>query len=196
MSWLTTVLLAACATAPGPEPLDEYRELDAVTILDAPAPDAMGQSVVLREKVNRGRYLVELLGCGACHTDGALVGEPDPERSLAGSRTGIAYSNPMGDEYPGVVYPPNITPDMDTGIGQLSDVQIGAAIRAGQTRHGRGGSTVMPWPGYARLTDDDLESIVTYLRSIEAVQHLVPRPVPPGTPARAAYVYFGVYQRR
>ncbi len=193
---LLAALVAACATESGPRPQELYRETDAVTLLEAPVPDAIGQSAGLRDKVNHGRYLVELLGCGACHTDGALIGAPDPDRGLAGSSTGIAYANPLGDDRPGVVFPANITPDIETGVGDLSDAQIGAAIRAGRTRHGRDGSVVMPWPGYARLTDEDLGAIVSYLRSIEPVKHRVPQPVAPGTPAREPYVYFGVYQRR
>lgn len=41
----------------------------------------------------------------------------------AGSQTGIAWTNPLGTKYPGVVYPPNITPDEKTGIGLWSDGQ-------------------------------------------------------------------------
>jgi mono/diheme cytochrome c family protein len=194
--FLLTGLLAACAADSGPSIQDEYRELDAITVLDAPAPTSVGSSVQLREKVARGRYLVELLGCGACHTDGALVGAPDPARALAGSRTGIAYTNPLGDERPGVVYPPNITPDLETGIGKLSDADIAAAIRAGRGSHGQDRTVVMPWPGFARLTGEDVGAIVAYLRSIPPVSHRVPAPVKPGEPARAPFVYFGVYERR
>ncbi len=37
----------------------------------------------------RGEYLTTLLGCGQCHTNGALVGRPTGSW-LAGSVTGIA----------------------------------------------------------------------------------------------------------
>ncbi len=121
------------------------------------------------------------------------AGHPVPDEN---SRIGIAYANPLGEERPGIIYPPNITPDLETGIGNWNDIQIGVAIRAGRSRHGQGGNTVMPWPGYSRLTDEDLDAIVAYLRSIEPVEHRVPQPVEPGSPARAPYVYFGVYERR
>ena len=129
-------------------------------------------------------------------TDGALVGAPDMDKALAGSRTGIAWSNPMGDELPGIVYPPNITPDVETGIGGWSDQQIAAAIRAGIGQHGSRRITVMPWQGYARISDDDIVDIVAYLRSIEPVSHQVPDEVQPGQQAVAPFVYFGVYQSR
>jgi hypothetical protein len=54
----------------------------------------------------------------------------------------------------------------------------------------------MPWSGFARLTDEDTAAIVSYLRSIPPIAHRVPARVAPGTPARAPFVYFGVYERR
>jgi hypothetical protein len=43
----------------------------------------------------------------------------------------------------------------------------------------------MPWPNYAKATDQDLKAIWAYLRSIPPVRNLVPDPViappPPST---------------
>jgi mono/diheme cytochrome c family protein len=144
--------------------------------------------------VARGRYLVQITGCAGCHTDGAITGEPDSARMLAGSHLGIAYTDPFRDVYPGVVYPSNLTPDPATGIGGLTDEQIAAAIRQGARNSARGHLTVMPWPLYQRMSDDDVEAIVAYLRSIPAIQHEVPTRVEPGTRAATPYVYFGVFQ--
>ncbi len=189
-------VLTSCATDPGIGPLAEYEEVDAVNIIDAPSPRP-GQSAPGNAHIAaRGEYLVELLGCGACHTDGALIGEPNLEKSLAGSRVGIAWSNPMGDKYPAVVYPSNITPDIETGIGMWSDPQIANAIRAGIGRHGGRRIASMPWQGYAKISDDDITAITAYLRSIEAVSHQVPDEVAPGQRATAPFVYFGVYRSR
>ena len=54
----------------------------------------------------------------------------------------------------------------------------------------------MPWQGYARLLDEDVEAIVAYLRSIKPVEHEVPGAVAPGTRASAPFVYFGTYRSR
>ena len=188
--------LAACAADEAYNPLEEYVELEAATVLDAPAATPGRYAPEYADQVKRGEYLIELLGCGACHTDGALIGEPESLRSLAGSRTGIAWSNPLGDARPGVVFPSNITPDVDTGIGGWSDGQIANAIRFGAGRHGAGGIRVMPWPGYAQITNDDVTAMVAYLRSIEPVRHRVPDNVEPGRETSEPFVYFGVYQRR
>lgn len=190
------LLLAGCAQSPSSDPLADYEEVEARTIIDAPSVRPGGFAPAMRDRVYRGEYLVELLGCGSCHTDGALVGEPDLEKSLAGSRTGIAWTNPLGNRYPGVVYPANITPEVATGIGAWSDRQIANAIRAGIGRHGSRRIATMPWQGYAKISDDDVAAIVSYLRSIEPVYHEVPAEVPPGKPARNPFVYFGVYRSR
>ena len=148
------------------------------------------------DAIDRGENLVELLGCGACHTNGTFDGAPDLSRPLAGSETGIAWTSPLENEFPGVVYPPNITPDEKTGIGRWSDKQIADAIRAGIGRHGSRRIATMPWQGYAKMTDDDVDAIVAYLKSIKPIDNKVPAPVEPGQKARYPFVYFGVYRSR
>ncbi len=196
IAWLTalSLTLAACATNDVQNVLDDFEEVEATKVIDAPT--ATAASPEHTAAAARGEYLVELLGCGACHTDGALIGEPDMSKPLAGSTIGIAYTNPLENERPGIVYPANITPHPETGIGRWSDEQLAEAIRSGLGRHGRHRILVMPWQGYARMTDDDIQAIVTYLRSIEPVANEVPLPAPVGTEATSPYVHFGVYRSR
>ncbi len=191
---LLTSLLTGCASSP--YPLDQYDEIQSTTVLEAPAPDPAAAARLDRTQVARGRYLVGMIGCGACHTDGAIVGTPNPARLLAGSRTGIAYTNPMKDKHPGVVYPPNLTPDPATGLGKWSDAQIAAAIRHGAKDGEYGRLIVMSWPLYQRMSNEDVDAIVAYLRSIPPVQHRVPDSVPPGRKAPAPFVHFGVYRSK
>lgn len=192
----TVFLTSACVTEAPTDLLQGLEEVDATTILDAPSPVPGTYAPENRHIVERGEYLVELLGCGLCHTNGALVGAPDWDRPLAGSRTGIAYTNPLGDAQPGVIYPPNITPETETGIGAWSDPQIANAIRAGIGRHTKRRIATMPWQGYAKMTDDDVGAIVGYLRSIRPVKHKVPDAVGPGQRASHPFVYFGVYRSK
>ena len=193
---LLPLFLAGCAAESPYNPAADYEELDASTILDAPSPVPGNFAPENRYQVERGEYLVELLGCGACHTEGALEGAPQMNMALAGSSIGIAWSNPLGDQYPGIVYPPNITPDKETGIGDWSDSQIADAVRAGLGRHASRRITVMPWQGYAKISKEDIEAIVAYLRSVPPVHHEVPDEVAPGRKARNPFVYFGVYRSR
>jgi hypothetical protein len=187
-------IAAACTPTPNRTIPEGLHEVQAVTVLQTPQPrpDALGGPNAAQ--IKHGRYLVELIGCGACHTDGAIIGEPNAGRLLAGSRVGIAYTSPLQDKYPGVVYPPNLTPDRATGLGEWTDEQIAASIRAGARRHGSGKLIVMSWPLYQGMSDDDVNSIVAYLRSIPAVEHQVPNAVAAGTKAPSTYVHFGLYR--
>jgi len=200
LALIAPLILIACATETVTErpydPLQDYEELDATTVLNAPAPVAGNFAPEHRFQVERGKYLVGLLACGSCHTDGALEGVPNFKRSLAGSGIGVAYSSPLGTENPGVIYPPNITPDKETGIGLWSDQEIGSAIRVGLGRHAGRRIAVMPWQGYTKMTSDDVTAIVSYLRSIDPIEHQVPDEVAPGQKARSPFVYFGVYRSR
>jgi len=189
-----SLLLAACAGSDSFSPLDNYTEVQAATILDAPSIAHVAPEN--REMVDRGEYLVELLGCGACHTDGALIGEPDVARSLAGSSIGIAYTSPFENENPGIVFAPNLTPDRDTGIGRWTDDEIREAIQAGLGRHGPNRILVMPWQAYARVSDNDARAIVAYLRSLDPIENTVPVNVPMGRETERTYVHFGVYRSK
>jgi len=190
------VTVGACASGSAYNPLSDYEEVAAATILDAPAARSAPDSPEGRRITERGQYLVELLGCGSCHTDGALIGEPVTERALAGSRIGIAWTNPMEFDNPGVVFAPNLTPDVETGLGRWSEAQIIEAIRAGAGRHGSQRILVMPWQGYARLRYDDAFAIARYLKNLEPVAHQVPAAVPAGRRSNERFVHFGVYRSR
>jgi mono/diheme cytochrome c family protein len=188
----TLVLIAACSTTY--DPLADYAQRNPATQLDPPA--AREQPGVAAETVEQGRYLVGLLGCGSCHTNGALVGMPNMSQLLAGSDTGIAFSNPLAVRNPGIVYPANITPDVATGIGSWSVDEIVAMIKSGVDKHSGQTLPVMPWPSFSHLTDVDAEAIAAYLLSLPPVQHEVPANVRPGQRATAPFVHFGVYQSK
>lgn len=153
------------------------------------------QAPALDQTAQRGQYLVGLLGCSSCHTDGALMGQANSRYLLAGSNTGIATSNPLREPNPGMVFPPNLTPDKETGLGLWSETDIALMIKSGEDRHGIRQSAVMPWAAYAQLTDVDALAIAHYLKSLPPVKHQVPKAVRKGQPSDLPHVYFGVYQK-
>ena len=189
---LLSLMLTACQ---GPyNPLVDYEELDPATIFANPEP--LPSADYTPEQLDRGRYMVSMLGCGSCHTDGALVGAPVMSRQLAGSNTGIAYTSPFVDSNPGVVYPPNLTPDMETGLGSWSMGRLVDMIRLGTSSHGGRSLPVMPWPAFAGVTDEDAFAIAAYLKSLPPVRNAVPANVRAGQRAPAPFVHFGVYQSK
>jgi mono/diheme cytochrome c family protein len=115
-------------------------------------------------RLERGTYLVEhLLPCVGCHSQHDLdhFGTPVvPGGLLAG---GLTIDRSYG--LPGVVQPPNITPDRANGIGDWSDGEVMRAIREGIHKDGRALFPMMPYGAFAAMGDEDLRAVVVYLRN-------------------------------
>jgi cytochrome c553 len=125
------------------------------------------------ERLIRGGYLVnQVCACGACHTareSGRLV---DPERTdafLGGGNLFVAHGMSDG------IWIPNITPDVETGVGGWSDDELMRAIRDGVAKDGHFLLPFMPFGSYQHLSDEDVRSIVAYLRSVPAYKQSKPR---------------------
>ncbi|WP_292903716.1 c-type cytochrome [Niveispirillum sp.] len=127
-----------------------------------------------QDKVARGAYLVGILGCGDCHTAGAMAGKPDMTRRLGGSDVGWQVPGL------GVFVGSNLTPDRQTGLGGWTDTEIVTALRTGVRPDGRQLAPVMPYMGYSQMNDADAAAIVAYLRSLTPVSAGVPGPFGPG----------------
>ena len=132
--------------------------------------------------VSRGEYLARIMDCAGCHTPGALTGKPDFSRNLAGSTVGFRLPGA------GVFYPPNLTPDPETGLGRWTEAQIARAVRHGERPDGRRLVPVMPWPSYSALSDADAAALAAYLKSLRPIPNAVPRPVADGQRAPAPYL--------
>lgn len=130
----------------------------------------------------RGEYLARIMDCGGCHTGGALTGQPDPRLHLAGSQVGFAIPEL------GVFYPPNLTPDRETGIGGWSEADIMRAVRAGVRPDGRVLAPAMPWHAYAALNEADVRALARYLRSLPPVRNATPRMTGAGETPTAPYL--------
>ncbi len=124
-------------------------------------------------QLERGKYLVGVIGCGDCHTPGHFFGKPDMARRLGGSDVGFEIPNL------GVFVGPNLTSDKETGLGKWTRAQIVAAITKGERPDGRMLAPIMPWRGFASLTPQDANAIAAYLQSLPAVSHAVPGPFGP-----------------
>ena len=133
-------------------------------------------------QVKRGKYLVSVISCGDCHTEGALAGKPDLEHPLNGSSIGFAVPGL------GIFYGPNLTADTETGLGAWSNAQIVAALTRGIRPDGRMLAPIMPWRSFANLTPKDAEAIAVYLKSLPPVKHKVPGPFGPNERASAPYM--------
>ncbi len=90
--------------------------------------------------------------------------------------TSTAWSGPWG-----VSFSANLTPDPETGVlRDFTEQQFIQTIRTGRHQgQGRQILPPMPWPAYAKMTDDDLKAVFAYLRQVPPVKNKVPDPLPP-----------------
>ena len=129
--------------------------------------------------LERGTYLMEgILACENCHTP------KDPETHAEIRSMAFAGANVLSDEAH-TPYAPNITMDVETGIGSWTDEEIITAMRDGLRPDGTIIGPPMPSPGfYATMSDNDVRAVVAYLRTVEPVNNVVPKstynfPLPP-----------------
>ena len=108
------------------------------------------------DDVERGKYLATAGDCAACHT--ARRGEP-----YAGGRV---VPTPFG-----AIPAPNLTPDMETGIGAWSADDFYRAMHSGEGHDGRSLYPAFPFTSYTKVTRADTDAIFAYLKSLPAVRH-------------------------
>jgi mono/diheme cytochrome c family protein len=143
---------------------------------------AMASPAVAQDRIERGAYLAAVMDCSGCHTTGALLGKPDPQRHLAGSEVGFHIPQL------GIFYPPNLTPDPETGLGKWSEADIIKAVRTGERPDGRVLAPVMPYRSYSRLSDADAQDLAAYLKSLKPIRHQAPAMVGATEEATAPYL--------
>ncbi len=118
------------------------------------------------EKVERGRYLANhVMVCADCHSvrDYALFsGPPTPGTEFVG---GDVFDQSMG--FPGKFISSNITP---AGIGDWTDGELFRLITTGVKRDGEPIFPVMPYHNYGLLDEEDIKSVIAFLRTLEPVE--------------------------
>jgi len=116
--------------------------------------------------IERGRYIVrDAAPCAACH------GDPSQRVAFASGADTPLIGGFVFDIPPGKFYTRNLTPDPETGLGNVSDGAIARALRNGVGHDGR---ALLPFMEMQGLSDDDLEAVVSYLRTQAPVRNVVP----------------------
>jgi len=128
----------------------------------SPAIAASTDSAVIA----RGHYIMRIAGpCSGCHGDMKQVDamRAGTEIPLSG---GFTFDIP-----PGKFHVPNITSDMETGIGRIPDSLIARALRYGIKHDGR---PLLPFMEFQGMSDEDLTAVISYLRTQPPVAHPIP----------------------
>ena len=106
-----------------------------------------GQAAGPAMPVEVGKYAARVADCVACHS--TEHGQP-----FAG---GLAMGTPLG-----TIHATNITPEPEHGIGNYSLADFDRAVRRGITPDGRRLYPAMPYPSYAKLSDEDIAALYDY----------------------------------
>ena len=137
---LIAVVAVACAAVAIAWPREEF--------IPASSPAAWAPTP---ENIARGAYLARAGDCVACHTS---RGGPE----YAGGR---ALDTPFGR-----LYGPNLTPDIETGIGRWSADDFWNALHNGKSVDGRLLYPAFPYTNYTRVARADSDALYAYLRSL------------------------------
>jgi mono/diheme cytochrome c family protein len=121
---------------------------------------------LMRDPVKRGSYLVTIGHCMECHSTRER-GVSDYVNGLGkgGRQFGPALVRGFSADWQGSTAR-NITSHRSAGIGSWSDAEIKRAITQGIRRDGTTLKPPMSYASYAKMTDADLDAIVTYLRTV------------------------------
>ena len=133
---------------------------DAILGAAQAAPASTVRAATTAAAIEQGRHLTEVTACGVCH-----------RADLTGDSLIVSGST---------IPAPNLT----QVVRRRSDAELDRAIRHG-LRPERTGELVMPSHAYAALSDDQMSSIIGYLRSLPPQGTVTARP-PPGLLMRAA----------
>lgn len=135
---------------------------------DAPYPDIHASQDP--RVIERGRYIVYGPGhCVACHTDQSKHAALEAGATLP-LTGGNIFTLPLGK-----FYTPNLTPDFETGIGRRKDGEIARILRYGVRADGR---VAVPFMEFHHMSDDDLQAVISFLRSQPAIRN----PIKPHEP--------------
>lgn len=105
----------------------------------------------------RGQYLVYgPAHCATCH-----IAPDDYDAMSAGELVPLAGGNEINIP-PGIFRPRNLTPDVETGIGSLTNEEVARVMRFGVGHDGR---VLFPFMPFENMTEEDLNSIISFLRS-------------------------------
>jgi mono/diheme cytochrome c family protein len=115
---------------------------------------------MLTDKVKKGQYLATIAHCMECHTPFGERGRDFVNRYGAG---GAEFPGPWG-----VSVSRNITSSKTKGLGDWTDAEIKRAITQGISRDGSKLKPPMGFEYYAKMTDADLDAVITYLRTVPA----------------------------
>jgi mono/diheme cytochrome c family protein len=133
-----------------------------------PAPDIKIERTSAR--IERGKYLANhVTVCMDCHSTRDWSRYAGPMAQGGFGAGGEAFTKEMG--FPGSFFAPNITP---YALGNWTDGEIFRAITTGVNKNGKALFPVMAYHRFGQMDQEDVYSIIAYMRQLPAVKKDVP----------------------
>ena len=111
--------------------------------------------------LDNGHTMFEIGGCASCHATPADDADKVERNKLGG---GLPLKSPFG-----TFYAPNISPDVEDGIGAWSEADFVTALTKGTSRRGRHLFPAFPYTSYQHMTLDDARDLFAYLKTLPPV---------------------------
>lgn len=117
------------------------------------------------ERIARGSYLANhVMVCMDCHSTRAWDKFSGPLVPGTLGKGGEVFDQRMG--FPGSFSSPNITP---FNLKDWTDAEIYRAITSGVNKKGNALFPIMPYPYYGTLDQEDILSVIAYLRTVPSI---------------------------
>jgi mono/diheme cytochrome c family protein len=134
--------------------------LSAFWLVSAPRPLAEAAIPQHQADVANGERIYHAAGCHSCHLA--------PEGFAAAAADlpvgGKAFNTPIG-----TLYPPNLTPDPETGLGTWTDLQFVNAMQKGLGPNNEHLIPAFPYTSYAKMKIEDVLDLKAYLATLPPV---------------------------
>ena len=130
-------------------------------VLSTPRPLTVADIPQHTPNLANGEVLYHAGGCISCH-------QPSPD--LAGIENTVPAGGAPLHTPVGTLYPMNLTPDPETGIGKWTDLQFLNAVQRGISPEGENLIPALPYTSYAHMKPEDVLDIRAYLASLPPVK--------------------------
>ncbi len=134
-------------------------------VVTEPRPLSANALPTYTADAGNGERLYNAGGCHSCH----LPAKDNTAIDQALPAGGMAFVTPIG-----TLYPPNLTPDPETGLGTWTDIEFVNAMQKGIGRDGQHLIPAFPYTSYAHMAVGDVLDIKAYLLSLQPVKNQTP----------------------
>jgi mono/diheme cytochrome c family protein len=134
-------------------------------LLTIPRPLTAADLQAHTPNLANGERLYNASGCHSCHLPGASLTGVD----AAVPAGGTPLKTPIG-----ILYPPNLTSDPETGLGNWSDVEFVNAMKLGIGKSGVHLIPAFPYTSYVHMSTADILDIKAHLAALPPVKNQVP----------------------